>query len=121
MPTKHHELIPALEEAVEAARSKKAQEIVILNLKEATNFTDYFLICSGASTRQAQTISEEIERRLGLSGLRPAHVEGYNHAEWILMDYVDFVVHIFTEQARSFYGLERLWRTAPRMPVSAEL
>ncbi|MBI4460397.1 MAG: ribosome silencing factor [Acidobacteria bacterium] len=121
MPTEHHPVIPALEEAVEAAQSKKAQEIVLLDLHEVTNFTDYFLICSGGSSRQVQTISDEIERRLGLGGLRPVHVEGYNHAEWILMDYVNFVVHIFSEQARVFYGLERLWRTARRMPVSAEL
>ena len=121
MPIERHELIPALEKAVEAAQAKKAQEIIVLDLKTGTNFTDYFLICSGASTRQVQTISEEIERRLGLGGLRPAHVEGYNHAEWILMDYVDFVVHIFSEQARIFYGLERLWRTARRVPVSTAL
>ena len=121
MPSERPEMIPALEGAVEAARSKKAQGIVVLDLKEAANFTDYFLICSGANSRQVQTISDEIERRLGLAGLRPAHVEGYNHAEWILMDYADFVVHIFSEQARVFYGLERLWRTARQLPVSAEL
>ena len=121
MSIERHELIPALEEAVEAAQAKKAQAIIVLDLKEVTNFTDYFLICSGASNRQVQAISDEIERQLGLGGLHPAHVEGYNHAEWILMDYVDFVVHIFSEQARIFYGLERLWRTARRLPVSAEL
>lgn len=107
-------------EAIEAAREKKAREIVLLDLKEAADFTDYFLICSGASSRQVQTISDEVERRLGLAGLRPAHVEGYNHAEWVLMDYLDFVVHIFSEKARSFYDLERLWRTARRLPVEAD-
>ena len=118
MRTKPKEIRPPLEEAVEAARSKKAQEIVVLDLREVTNFTDYFLICRGTSGRQVQAIADEIELRLG--GLRPAHVEGYNHAEWVLLDYVDFVVHIFSERARSFYDLERLWRTARRMPLAAE-
>jgi len=106
-----------LREAVEAAIDKKAQEVTVLELKGAASFTDYFLICSGASNRQAQTICDEIERRLGVAGLRPTHVEGYNHAEWILMDYVDFVVHIFSERARAFYDLERLWRTARRITI----
>jgi len=107
-------------EAVEAAREKKAQDIFVLELKEIADFTDYFLVCNGTSSRQVQAISDEIERRLRRSGLRPAHVEGYNHAEWVLLDYVDFVVHIFSEQARGFYDLERLWRTARRVPVPAE-
>ena len=107
-------------EAVEAAREKKAREIVLLELKEVADFTDYFLICHGTSSRQVQTISDEIERRLGAAGLQPAHVEGYNHAEWVLLDYMDFVVHIFSEKARTFYDLERLWRTARRVPVEAE-
>jgi len=107
-------------EAVEAAREKKAQDIFVLELKEIADFTDYFLVCNGTSSRQVQAISDEIERRLRRSGLRPAHVEGYNHAEWVLLDYVDFVVHIFSEQARGFYDLERLWRTARRVPVPTE-
>lgn len=113
------DLAPVME-AVEAARDKKARAILLLELKEVADFTDYFLICSGASSRQVQTLSDEIERRLGLRGLRPSHVEGYNHAEWVLMDYMDFVVHIFSEQARGFYDLERLWRTARRVPIGAE-
>lgn len=104
-------------DAIEAARDKKAQDIVLLGIGQVAGFTDYFLICTGASSRQVQSISDEIERRLGLSGLRPAHVEGYNHAEWVLLDYLDFVVHIFSPRARSFYDLERLWRTAPRVPL----
>ncbi|MBI4460890.1 MAG: ribosome silencing factor [Acidobacteria bacterium] len=121
MRSKWNEPGSPLGEAVEAALDKKALEITVLDMKEAASFTDYFLICSGTSSRQTQAISDEIERRLSLSGLHPLHVEGYNHAEWILMDYVNFVVHIFSEQARIFYGLERLWRTARRVPVSAEL
>src|SRR3990172_10312717 len=120
MRTKPNSDPSPLEQAVEAARTKKAQEIVVLDLREVTNFTDYFLICSGGSGRQVQAIADEIERQLKLGGFRPAHIEGYNHAEWLLMDYVDFVVHIFSERSRSFYDLERLWRTAPRVPVDAE-
>jgi len=108
-----------LEEALAAARDKKAEQIVLLEIRKVADFTDYFLICTGSSSRQMQTISDEVERRLRGRGLRPAHVEGYNHAEWILMDYVDFVVHIFSERARVFYDLERLWRTAPRLSSAA--
>jgi ribosome-associated protein len=107
-----------LEEAIEAAREKKAHDIVLLDLQEVATFTDHFLICSGTNNRQVQAIADEVERRLRVGGLRPAHVEGYNHAEWVLMDYVDFVVHIFGEKARAFYDLERLWRTATRTVVS---
>jgi ribosome-associated protein len=111
-------LPPALREAAEAATDKKALDLALLELKDAAAFTDYFLICTGTSNRQMQTICDEIERRLSLGGLRPLHREGYNHAEWILLDYVDFVVHIFSERSRAFYDLERLWRNARR--VSAE-
>ena len=107
-------------EAVEAAREKKAEDISVLELKEIADFTDYFWVCNGTSSRQVQAISDEIERRLRRNGLRPAHVEGYNHAEWVLLDYLDFVVHIFSEKARGFYDLERLWRTARRVPVPTE-
>ena len=113
-------LDPPLREAVEGAFDKKAREITVLDLREVASFTDYFLICSGGSSPQIQAVSDEIALRLGLSGLRPLHVEGYNHAEWILLDYVDFVVHIFSERARTFYDLERLWRTARRVPTALE-
>jgi ribosome-associated protein len=104
-------------EAVEAVQEKKAQDVLLLKLTEVAVFTDYFLICSGSSNRQVQAISDEVDLRLRQAGLQPAHVEGYNHAEWVLMDYVDFVVHIFSEKAREFYGLERLWRTSVRVAV----
>ena len=120
MRTKLNSAIASVREAVEAAQEKKAQQIVVLELKEFADFTDYFLICSGTSSRQIQTISDEIERRLSRSGLQPAHMEGYNHAEWVLLDYLDFVVHIFSEQARVYYDLERLWRTAPRVPLAVQ-
>ena len=106
--------------AVEAARDKKAKQIVLLELRQVAGFTDYFLICTSTSSRQAQAISDEVDRQLSLAGLQAAHIEGYNHAEWILLDCVDFVVHIFSEKAREFYDLERLWRTAPRLPVEGE-
>ncbi|MGH9782888.1 MAG: ribosome silencing factor [Terriglobia bacterium] len=109
-----------LDEALEAARAKKALEIVLLDLHEVATFTDHFLICSGASGRQVQSIADEVERRLAVGRLRPAHIEGYNHAEWVLLDYADFVVHIFSERARAFYDLERLWRTARRVPVEQQ-
>lgn len=109
-----------LEEAIEAARDRKALDIVLLDLREVATFTDHFLICSGTSCRQVQAIADEVERRLWAGGLRPAHIEGYNHAEWVLMDYADFVVHIFGEKARGFYDLERLWRTGGRRTVSGE-
>ncbi|HWP84449.1 MAG TPA: ribosome silencing factor [Terriglobia bacterium] len=102
---------------MQAVQHKKAHDVVLLELTTVAGFTDYFLLCTGTSSRQVQAIADEVERRLARAGLRPAHVEGYNHAEWVLMDYVDFVVHIFSEKARSFYDLERLWRTAPRLPV----
>ena len=108
----------AVRSAAEAAVEKKALDLAVLDLKEASAFTDYFLICTGTSGRQMQTICDAIEQRLSQGGLRPLHREGYNHAEWILLDYMDFVVHIFSERSREFYGLERLWRNARR--VAAE-
>ena len=103
--------------AAQAAREKQAGDLRLLDLTELGSFTDYFLICSSRNPRQGQAISDEIHLRLGRRGLRPSHIEGYNQAEWILMDYVDFVVHIFSERARLFYDLERLWRSASRISV----
>ena len=80
-------------------------------------FTDYFVLCSGTNPRQVQAIADEVELRLKAADLRPAHVEGYKQAEWVLLDYVDFVVHVFSEKARKFYDLERLWKTAKRLEV----
>jgi ribosome-associated protein len=103
-------------EAVTACLEKKAEEITILELNEASGaFTDYFVLCSGSNPRQIQAISDEVEERLERIGLRLAHIEGYKQAEWILLDYVDFVVHVFSEKARKYYDLERLWKSAKRM------
>jgi ribosome-associated protein len=103
-----------LSEAIEAALDKKAQDSVILELGEICSFTDYFLICTGTSTRHNQTIADHIEEILKKQGVRALHIEGRSEGEWILMDYVDFVVHIFTTRAREFYDLERLWRAGKR-------
>ena len=80
--------------------------------EQSSGFTDYFLLCSGSNPRQVQAISDEIDHQLSAAGVEPKHTEGYNQAEWVLIDYVDFVVHIFSENARKFYDLERLWKTA---------
>ncbi len=102
--------------AVNAVESKKAEDVAILKMDRASGaFTDYFIVCSGTNPRQIQAISDEVEKQLAHSGLRPNSVEGYNQAEWVLLDYVDFVVHIFSERARSFYDLERLWKSARRL------
>ena len=99
--------------AVHAAQAKKAEKIAILELdKSSSGFTDYFVICNGSNPKQLQAISDEVDQKLSSMGQEPAHVEGYSQAEWILLDYVDFVVHIFSENARKFYDLERLWKSA---------
>ncbi|MGH9470091.1 MAG: ribosome silencing factor [Terriglobia bacterium] len=105
-------------EAVRAAEDRKALDVVLLDLGAASSFTDYFLICSGTSTRHAQAICDGIVERLKNSGVSPAHVEGYARAEWILIDYLSFVVHIFIERARLFYDLERLWKHTQRIDIS---
>jgi ribosome-associated protein len=103
-------------EAISACQEKKAEHIAILELEpESGAFTDYFVVCSGTNPRQVQAISDEVEERLDKAGMRPAHVEGYKQAEWVLLDYVDFVVHVFSEKARSYYDLERLWKSAKRL------
>lgn len=107
-------LRPPLLWAVEAAREKKAQAVSVLDLSALGAFTDAFVICSGSSTRQVQAISDEIEGQLHRRGVRLAHREGYDAAEWILLDFHGFVVHVFHERARLYYDLERLWRAAPR-------
>ena len=103
-------------QALAACESKKAFDFTLLKLDAASSgFTDYFLVCTGANPRQIQTICEEVEHQLERAGLRPAHIEGYRQAEWVLLDYVDFVVHIFSERARRYYDLERLWKSAARL------
>jgi ribosome-associated protein len=108
--------IPAeISTVVEAAEDKKALDVLVLRLSALTAFTDYFVICSGNSSRQIQAISDEIELRLKRQGTPPFNIEGYNNAEWVLMDYGSFVGHIFSGQSRNFYDLERLWRDAEKV------
>ena len=109
--------VQALHRAAAAALDKKADDLVLLNLEEVASFTGYFLLCTGHSSRQVQAISDSVEEQLARAGLHPAHLEGHENAEWVLLDYLDFVVHIFSESARAYYDLERLWRRATRLPL----
>lgn len=109
------EILEQVKLAVHAAEEKKAENLIVLRLTAITEFTDYFVICSGNSTRQNQAMADEITDQLKKIKVRPLHTEGYANAEWILLDYGSFVVHIFTGESRRFYDLERLWRDAERV------
>ena len=106
--------------AVRAALDKKAQDALVLDLRHTPAFTDFFFLCSGQNARQVQAIADAIEQALRARGIRPSHIEGYERAEWILMDFFSFIVHVFTPQTRAFYSLERLWGDAERVEVSDE-
>jgi ribosome-associated protein len=106
-------------EAVSAADDRKAVDLRVLHLERVTDFTDYFMICSGTSERQVQAIADAVQERLRENKARPLHVEGYNRGQWVLLDYGDLVVHVFQEEPRRYYALERLWGDAP--DVTAEL
>lgn len=106
--------------AVRAAQSKKATEIKVLDLTEVTTFTDYFLICNGGNARQLQAITDEIALQLKKIGERPTSIEGYEGGEWVLSDYSDLIVHVFSEKARGFYDLDRLWRQGKTLEIPAE-
>lgn len=107
--------------ALHAASEKKALDLVALDLREVASFTDFFLISSATNTRQVQAISDAVEEQLKKRGTRPLRIEGYKTAEWVLLDYGDFIFHVFEEKARRFYDLERLWRDAARVPLRAEV
>lgn len=109
---------PAVERGAQAALSKKATDVVVLDLRRHSSFTDYFLIVSGTSQKQLLAIADAVQESLRRMHLRPDHVEGYPRQEWILLDYSDFVVHIFTPRSRSFYDLERLWGGATRVEMA---
>jgi ribosome-associated protein len=107
--------------AVHAAGEKKALDVVVLDLREVASFTDFFIITSGTNVRQVQAIADAVQEYLRKElRVKPARVEGYNSAEWVLLDYGDFVLHVFEEKARRFYDLERLWRDAARIALSGE-
>jgi ribosome-associated protein len=108
-----------IDAAVHAADDKQAKELVVLDLRKAAGFTDYFVICSGINTRQVRAIADAVLESLSSVGVKPAHIEGYDRSEWILLDYFDFIVHVFAPETRLFYGLERLWGTAERIELSA--
>jgi ribosome-associated protein len=119
MKTKKNETRAQVAIAVRACQDKKATNISILQLDaQASGFTDYFVLCSGANPRQVQAVADDIDQQLSVTGVQPKHIEGYAQAEWVLMDYVDFVVHIFSESARKFYDLERLWKSAKRLQLA---
>ncbi len=107
-----------LQVAIEASREKKAGDIVVLDLRGLASFTDFFLLCTGNSNRQLKTIADAIEDSLGKIRVKPKHLEGYPHGDWLLLDYVDFVVHLFIPRSRSHYDLERLWGDAARLAVA---
>lgn len=107
--------------ALRAAADKKALDPVVLDLREIASFTDYFVIVSGSNERQVQAISDEVYETLKRLAVPAARIEGYKTAEWILLDYGDFIVHVFEQKARSFYDLERLWRESKRVAPPAEI
>lgn len=103
--------------AAQAAGDKKATDIVVLDLRKAAGFTDFFVVCSGQNQRQIRAIADAVVEALAAKGVKPAHIEGDKRAEWILLDYFDFIVHVFAPETRLFYGLERLWGSAERVEV----
>jgi ribosome-associated protein len=105
--------------AIAAAEDKKAADIVVLDLRKASGFTDYFVICSGQSARQIRAIADAVTEALASHAAKPAHVEGYERSEWVLLDYFDFIIHVFAPETRLFYGLERLWGNAERVELPA--
>ncbi|MEO7145544.1 MAG: ribosome silencing factor [Bryobacteraceae bacterium] len=103
--------------AVRAAESKKASDLRVLDLQEVTAFADFFVLCTGSNPPQIQAICDEIRRQMRDIGEFPTSIEGYAHADWILVDYGDCVIHIFSQKARDYYDLDRLWRHAKELPV----
>ena len=123
MTTDVLDLPKPLPQIIDAMQDKKALDVVVLDLRDSGAFTDFFVVASGRSTRQVQAIADAINERLRAADARPTHVEGYAHAEWVLLDCFDVIVHIFTRDTRELYDLERLWGSATRIeipPASAE-
>ena len=105
--------------AVRAAESKKAVDIRVLDLRDVTTFADFFVVCTGSNPKQIQAIAEEIGTQLEQRGERPVSVEGFENAEWVLADYGDYLIHVFSPKAREYYDLERLWRSAKTIDIPA--
>ena len=119
-PSKPKKLTGDIAKAVKAALDKKAIDVVVLDLRHTPAFTDFFLLCSGQNARQVQAIADAVEEALRAVKVRPSHIEGYDRAEWILIDFFTFIVHVFSPHTREFYSLERLWGDAERIEVSDE-
>ncbi len=117
-PSAQKRLTGEVAKAVRAALDKKALDVVVLDLRNTPAFTDFFVLCSGLSQRQVKAIADGVEEALRAAKVRPAHVEGYDRGDWILMDFFTLIVHVFTPQTREFYSLERLWGDAERIEVS---
>ena len=112
------EALPAgVRRVIDAAHDKKAFDVQVLVLRDSDAFTDYFVVCSAKSVRQVRAVVDEIRKQLRTMRNPPSHIEGYDHGEWVLMDFFDFVVHVFTPETRRFYDLERLWGSAVRIVV----
>ena len=105
--------------AIQAAASKKADHLALLDLRKAAGFTDFFLVATGGNARQIRAIAEAVEEALSARRVKPSHTEGYERTEWILLDYFDFVVHVFSAETRRFYGLERLWGSAIPVDITS--
>lgn len=121
-PTPFAELDAEVRLAIECAAEKKAFDLVALDLRGVASFTEFFIIASGSNQRQVQAIADEINEQLKKQlGTRPVRIEGYNSADWVLLDYGDFVVHIFNKESREFYDLARLWRDARRVEIPTDL
>ena len=121
-PIPFGDLDPELQLAIRCAAEKKAYDLLALDLREIASFTEFFLICSGANQRQVQAIADEIAEQLKKQlGSRAVRIEGYNTGEWVLLDYGDFIAHIFNKEAREFYDLERLWRDAGKVEIPTDI
>ena len=118
---KNRKLPAEVSKAVRAALDKKAADVVVLDLRNTSAFTDFFVLCSGTSQRQVKAIADSVEETLRAAKVRPAHVEGYDRADWVLMDFFTFIVHVFTPQTRTFYSLERLWGDAEKIEVTDDV
>ena len=112
--------VPAWLVAVRAAESKKATDLRVLDLTAVTSFADYFVICTAANSKQVQAITDEIGLQLKFVGELPNSMEGYTQAEWVLVDYGDLLIHVFSTKAREYYSLERLWRNARTVEIPPE-
>ncbi|MGA1871451.1 MAG: ribosome silencing factor [bacterium] len=119
-PKKVNDICEIVKSAANAALEKKAEDVVILDLRNICDFTDFFIICTGSTARHLSVIVDSIEEKLSSLGIKKDHLEGYPNSDWILADFSDLIVHVFTDEKREFYELEHLWGDAPRLDVVSE-